>query len=246
MVTPIDNVEPNMQEPSRGLVVELIGVAGVGKSTLYKELGRRNYPWLICDHVLPVWNISSAPFFIRNIISILPQLIRLEIQGERLLKRREIAFMALLNGWHRILREKADKENKVILLDQGPISMMAYLSVWGPQSMKYDHMQKWWETVYKKWLHTLDFLVYLDTNDEIIIERIRRRAQDHHLKAESNDVMCDWIARYRWLYKQIMHRFAMNGHRIQVVHINSGENSVEDIIYKLVSEVRSHHHEAYI
>jgi thymidylate kinase len=245
MVSTINNTQTkDMTEYGRGLIVELIGVAGVGKSTLYKAFKNKNYPWLICDQVLPVWNISATPFFISNILSLTPLLMRLEMQGDRLLKRREVAFMAMLNGWHGILRKKADKSNKVIILDQGPISMMAYLSVWGPKSLKNSHIQSWWETVYKNWSHTLDFLVYLDTRDEIIIDRIRTRLQNHHLKEETNDVMGDWIMRYRWLYKQILNRFEANGHKVRVVRIDSGLNSTEEILNNLVSIFSSDHIES--
>jgi thymidylate kinase len=241
MGSPINTTISNqISSPSRGLVIELIGVAGVGKSTLYKALGSKNLPWLICDMVLPVWNISSAPFFIENITSLAPLLIREEIKGERLLKRREIAFLALLNGWHKILRNKADQQGKAILIDQGAISMMTYLTVWGPKSLYNDHIQSWWESVYYKWARTLDILIYLDTKDEIIIDRIRSRSQDHHLKTETTAVMCDWIMKYRLLYRQILNRFESNGFRAKVIRIDSGENSVEDIVNIFISLVESH------
>ena len=237
-------MKTNLQQTAvsnRGAVVELIGVAGVGKSTLYKTLKTMNLPWLICDRVMPVWSISSIPFFMKNIFLLTPVLVQSEIKGERLLKRREIAFLAMLNGWHSQLRKKADQQAKTILLDQGPISMMAYLSVWGPQSLKYAHIQNWWESVYKKWAHTLDYLVYLDTKDEIIMERIRARSQNHHLKKETDEVMYDWIMRYRWLYTQILSRFESNGHKVKVVNIESGLNPVEDIVNFLIPVIHNNH-----
>jgi len=241
MGSPINTTtSKQISDRSKGLVIELIGVAGVGKSTLYRALNSKDLSWLVCDMVLPVWNISSAPFFFENIISLAPLLIHEEIKGERLLKRREIAFLALLNGWHKILRKKADQQGKAILIDQGAISMMTYLSVWGPPSLKFDHLQGWWDSVYVNWARTLDFLVYLDTKDEIIIDRIRTRSQDHHLKKETTDVMCDWIMRYRLLYKKLLNRFESNGFRAKVVRIDTGENSVEDIVNIFISLVESH------
>jgi thymidylate kinase len=241
MVSPINTTTSKQISSSNGgLVIELIGVAGVGKSTLFNRLKSKNLPWLICDTVLPVWNISSAPFFIENIISLAPILAHLEIKGERLLHRREIAFLALLNGWHRILRKKADQQGKAILIDQGAISMMTYLSVWGPQSLKFDHLKGWWESVYIHWAQTMDLLVYLDTKDEIIIDRIRTRSQNHHLKKETTDVVCEWIMKYRILYGKILNRFETNGFRAKVLRIDSGDNSVEDIINIFISSVESH------
>jgi thymidylate kinase len=238
MVSNLDNIDVK-QNPclNRGCVIELIGVAGVGKSTLYRSLKSRNYPWLICDQVLPVWNISSVPFFIKNITSMMPLLMQTEIMGERLLKRREIAFLALLHGWHKTLRKKADHQGSAIILDQGPISMMAYLSVFGPESLKYDHVQSWWDSIYHKWAQALDLLVYLDTKDEVIIDRIRNRSQDHFLKKETTDVICEWIYKYRGLYTQILNRFESNGRKVKVVRIDSGLNSVDELIKDLLPRI---------
>jgi thymidylate kinase len=241
MVSPLDRIDVKPKTGlNRGCVIELIGVAGVGKSTLYRSLKSRNYPWLICDQVLPVWNISSMPFFFKNITSMMPLLMQTEIMGERLLKRREIAFLALLNGWHSILRKKADQQGRAIIVDQGPISMMAYLLVFGPESLKYDYVQSWWDSIYHKWGQALDLLVYLDTKDEVIIDRIRTRSQDHFLKKETTDVICDWIYKYRGLYTQILNRFESNGHKVKVLRIDSGSNSVDKLIQDLLPRIDIH------
>jgi thymidylate kinase len=219
-----------------GMIVELIGPAGVGKSTLYQALNNKRYPWLLCYHHPRVWRISSAPFYIKNILLLLPTLVRILGNGDRQLTRREIAFMAILHGWYKILRKKTTNSNNILVLDEGPISIMAYLNVWGPQSLFNSNMQGWWENIYSKWMQSIDMVVMMDASEEIIRWRINNRPQDHHLKGESTYVMDDWLNKYRILYDQIVSRLATNNHGIRVIRIDSGINSVDEIVNKVLHE----------
>lgn len=237
MVTTINDLQRrNKNGQHKGMVVELVGPAGVGKSTLFRALRQKELPWLLCQYVPPVWSISYAPFYIINILMLIPYLVRLIGNGDRLLNRRELAFMAILNGWHEILRKEVANSNKIIVLDQGPISIMAYLRVWGPQSLFYSNMQAWWEKVYGKWMEALSMVVMLDTSDEKVIWRINNRPQGHHLKGESNNIVLEWLYRYRVLYEQIVGRLSPNSHGIRVVRIDSGNNSVDEIMEKVFHE----------
>ena len=237
MVTTIDALQRGKKtDQRRGMVVELVGPAGVGKSTLYKALNSKGFPWLVCHWSPPVWEISNTPFFVKNILKLIPTFIRMSGNGDRLLKRREIAFMAILNGWQKKLRKETANSNKIIVLDQGPISIMAYLKVWGPKGLFSSNMTEWWEKIYGKWMQGLDMVIMLDTTDENIMWRINNRPQDHHLKGESANVMLDWLNKYRILYDQIVSRLASNNHRIRVIRIDSGINSVDEIVNKVLYE----------
>ena len=219
-----------------GMIVELVGPAGVGKSTLYQALNKKRYPWLLCYYHPRVWRISSAPFYIKNILLLLPTFVRISGNGDRHLTRREIAFMAILHGWYKILRKKTTNSNKILVLDEGPISIMAYLNVWGPQSLFNSNMQGWWEYIFSQWMQSIDMVVMMDAPEEIIRWRINNRPQDHHLKGESAYVMDDWLKKYRILYDQIVNRLASNNHGIRVIRIDSGINSVDEIINKVLHE----------
>jgi len=219
------------------MVVELIGTAGVGKSTLFNTLINKKLPWIIGDDVPPVWRISAAQFYIKNIIRLVPTLVRIIGNGGRLLTRRELAFMAILNGWHEVLQKKVNNSSRIVLLDQGPISIIAYLTVWGPKSLFKSNMDKWWEKVYANFKQTMDMVIWLDTSDETIIKRINNRPQGHHLKGESEQVTGFWLARYRSLYEQIVSNLINNNnHKIHVVQINSGIYSAHEIADKVLQE----------
>jgi predicted ATPase len=219
-----------------GLVVELVGVAGVGKSTLFKSLDKKGFPWLSCEYSPPVWKISTAQFYIKNVFLLIPTFIRMLGNGDRLLKRREIAFMAILNGWHEELQKRTANSSNIIVLDQGPISIIAYLNVWGPKSLFNSNMNEWWEKIYGKWIYGVDMVILMDTSDEKIKWRINNRPQDHHLKGESDSVTLEWITKYRNLYEKIVYKLLATNDAIRILRLDSGNNSVDALVNTVLHE----------
>jgi len=237
MVTSLDDIQLEKRNSRKGgMVVELVGPAGVGKSTLFHALGKKGFPWLECQYTPPVWKISTTPFYIKNIYKLLPIIIRQLFSNDRRITRRELAFMAILNGWHEKLDKEVANSNKIIVLDEGPISLMAYLNIWGPKCLFSSNMHEWWENIYGKWMHGLDMVVMLDTTDEILIWRINNRPRDHHIKGEPVPEMLDWITKYRILNENIVSRLLSNVHAIRVLRIDSGKYSVDEIVNKVLHE----------
>lgn len=237
MVTPlVDSQEVKVTEQNRGLVVELVGLAGAGKSSVYQAL-QKKVTWIVEDYF--VWDFSSIPFIIKNIIPLIPILIRLLGKGNKPLTRQDLACLVLLNGWPEILRKKVYNSTKVILIDQGSISLMAYLSMCGPQSLHNANFQGWWQKIYEKWIQVLDIVVWLDTSEEVLIRRIRDRQQDHHIKLKSVRESREWLMRYRSAYEVVVNRLELNNHRMRLLRIDSGNNSIDAIVETVISEIET-------
>jgi thymidylate kinase len=236
MVTTVDKSQNSISESQRGgLVVEIIGIAGTGKSTLYRAFNN-SVPWVLNESIPPVWNFSFAPFYIKNIGSLVPTLIHLRARNERFPDRREIAFMAILNGWHAVLRKKSKTSDKVILTEQGAIAKIADLYLDGPSCLKSSSTNLWWEGVYKNWAEILNVIVLLDSSFETLIWRIRNREQDHRLKGMRDQEAITWLEDYRKVYEHIVSRLTANNPNIRVIQIDSGNYSVDEIKDQLLLE----------
>jgi adenylate kinase family enzyme len=217
-----------------GRVIEIVGVAGSGKTTLFKEIRKRNYPAFICDYHPDVWKLSSYPFYISNIIQLLPTFFHLLINREGFLHRREIAFMAVLNGWNTYLGHLINKTNKTFIVDQGAIFLISYLRVWGSKCLFRPNMQGWWDQIYRNWSKTINLVILLDASDDVLLARINNRSQDHILKGESDQISRDWIIKYRNLYNEILNQFASHSKGFSVLRINSGTSSIDEIINQII------------
>ncbi len=238
MVKNVDNYRKLVDciEPC-GAVVELVGIAGAGKTTLFTELQKSNCPDLLCGYHPMVWKLSSYPFYIKNVIQLLPLFIRLSLSRERLLTRREIAFLAILNGWGEYLARMIKDKNRTFIVDQGAIFIVSYFQIWGPRSLFGQNMQEWWDTVYKKWSKVLNLIILLDANDELLVSRINTRPQEHLMKGMPDQISTDWLDNYRSVYVEILDKLFSFNPEILVVRIDTGEHSADEITERIVPEL---------
>ncbi len=79
---------------------------------------------------------ADAPFYISNGIQLISSLIRLPPSNSRQLTRREFAWMSILYGWSALLRKESHNSNKAIILDQGPVYLLAEMRLFGPEYLR--------------------------------------------------------------------------------------------------------------
>ena len=143
--------------------------------------------------------------------------------------------MAMLQGWSKILEKKAEGNHKLILLDQGPVFLMTILFEFGPESLRNPEIKGYWGKIKEKWIHTLDMLIWLDTSDEILIDRIRTRPDKHLMKNKTDQEIKEFLAKYRRAYERLINTFMMNNPEIRVFQMDTGKNSVDDLIRCVLS-----------
>jgi len=196
-------------------VVELIGPAGAGKTTLYKALS--NYPEQIRLSNFPnIRRAADTPFFIQYGLQLVPSLFRLYRRSSRQLSRREFAWMSILNGWPFVLQKAVKKCSQVIVLDQGPVYLLAEMREFGPEYLKSENAEKLWQELYRRWAATLDMIVWLDAADIFLFERIRTREKGHVVKDKAAPTVYEFLARYRRAYDYVLSAFdtCMGGPRV--------------------------------
>jgi shikimate kinase len=240
MSTPINSWQSSVPNGHPvGRVIEIIGPAGAGKSTLYRALAEFDLCF-IQEPLPPVWNIDYLPFFIKNFIALLPVLFHLYTKGGRRPTRQELAWMAMLNGWPELLNQKTKDSRKIILLDQGPIFLMATLLEFGPPGLQNEEIWGWWKKIYARWMKVLDLIVWLDANDDLLTRRIRTREQDHDVKEASDQQVRAFLAQWRKVYDQVMKAMSLDNPNLRIAVIDTEKNSVDEIVARVISEIDKH------
>jgi adenylate kinase family enzyme len=217
-------------------VVEIVGPAGAGKTTLSQALNCHTES-IRLENFPNVRKVADAPFFISNGLQLIPSLLRLYQPNSRQLSRREFAWMTILNGWSALLHRESIDGNKVIILDQGPIYLLAEMRLFGPEYLRQKFAEKLWQDLYTRWSVTLHLVIWLDAGDDVLLERIRTRQQEHIVKTESATVVHEFLDRYRTEYEFILSILMAKEASLKVLKFDTGRQQTQDIVDQFLSEL---------
>lgn len=221
-----------MQKPL--LIMELVGPAGAGKTTLSRALSRRN-PTIQIGSEIELQKLKYVPVFLRNFISLLPIFLRQLRDGESFTWD-EIKYLVYLKGWSKVLRQEAGSGNAAILLDHGPVFKLATLHEFGPDKLKADNFEKWWDKMFKQWASTLDMVIWLDAPDPVLEKRINSRDQRHLVKGKTEIEVVHFLARYRASYEQTLAKLKAHGGPL-LLQFDTSRTSIDQIADEILSAI---------
>lgn len=188
-------------------LVEILGVAGAGKSTLSAAL---------CAHdhyrrgaFIRTRRPAHLAHALRGLPRLLPVLAANVVRRPRL-SWPDVKLMAYVTAWDRFLRRRYAGIDGVVVLDQGPIYALVRLRAQDRGVTTTRAFQRWWDTMLSRWLRTLTAVVWLDAPDAVLRARIDQRPQAHTVKG-AGEVGLQFITRYRRLFGQVLDRIAAAG-----------------------------------
>ncbi len=218
--------------------MEVVGPAGAGKTTLCQALGFYS-EYVRLENFPDVRKVANAPFFISNGLIMLPSLLALYRPNSRQLTRREFAWMSILNGWPSILRKESDDSGRVIVLDQGPIYLLAEMRLFGPEYLRQKTAERLWQVLYSRWANILHLVIWLDAANDVLLDRIRTRQQEHIVKSEPAALVHEFLERYRAEYDSILSNLTSQRAGIKVLQFDTERQHTQDIAKQFWSELCS-------
>lgn len=220
---------------NQALVMEIVGPAGAGKTTIARELVRTSKTVFLASHP-SVRSPCDAPYFVSHSVRLVPVFLRLPRKRGRSLSRREIAWLAILSGWYRMLQREKPRRCGVILLDQGPVFLLAELHRMGPGVLRDPRLDEWWQRVYCGWATTLDTIVWVDADNADLIERIRNRRKSHLMKERPEAETVEFLERYRAAYEQVISSLTANSPFPRVLRFDTTRERSDEIVDRLLLE----------
>jgi len=214
------------------LIIELIGPAGVGKTTILKSLCDKDRQITTGIHV---GKIMFVIFLIINSILLMPAYI-FQLKRNRWFGWKEIRAMVYLKAWYFIIHHQIGK-NKVVIMDHGPIFRLAFLDEFGPDFDHNSYYMKWWNNVLDAWNSTLDVIIWLDAPNDILLKRIQSRNRWHEIKEESTDTVYEYLNRYRKSCKKIISKLNDD---LKVPEFNTQKESpdqISDTVLNLLDKI---------
>ncbi|MEP7227789.1 MAG: hypothetical protein ABI785_10545 [Gemmatimonadales bacterium] len=218
----------------RALRVELVGPAGVGKSTLSAALLRH---WDAVPGT--IWGRPVLPL-LWNGIRMLPTFGGLCWYARSPLWD-ESRHMVRLRTLHHALRQRTGAGNEAILFDEGPIFALAWLRGFGHETMRSGLSEKWWQASLAEWAGVIDAIVVLDAPDSTLATRIRTRSQSHEVKDFCDPEFSAWMGRFRTALAWVLAELAAQGGPV-VLRLATDQTPPERVAERVLEELEGRRH----
>jgi deoxyadenosine/deoxycytidine kinase len=214
------------------LIVELIGPPGSGKTTLANILIKNDSRIEIVQS-LDFSKINNIPFFASSLLMLIPHLLPILWENKQhCINLRNIAFMTIISGWHRIINKK--KSSAVLIFDEGPIGMLARLHLSDHSFTQSNTGRKWFVSMQQRWSSILDVVVRFETPIPVLLDRIRSREKQYEIREMADETALDHLMQIELAQKYILSTLSCETELCNIVHVNTIDRNPEQIGNHLV------------
>jgi hypothetical protein len=214
----------NTMTRGRPWLVELVGPAGAGKTTLAQSFFELD-PW---RHVcLTLWGLPRR-FLAASALSVLPTVAAAKRRGAPL-RAREVAQMMRVTALRYAIDHAAKQGKTIILLDEGSVFGLTWLDVFfGPGTDP--ARTRWRQQEIAAWCQRLDAVVRLDAANTILVQRIRTREQPHPVKDDPDPEIHAFTAKFRAAFDRVLGEMTAAG-GVQLLQLRTdGDGTANDVL----------------
>jgi hypothetical protein len=230
--SPVDRPRPALPGNQK---VEILGVAGAGKSTLASLLGGQA-GWEMAPFIQ-----ARRPYDLFQVVRATPRLLPVLLRGVTHRPRvswREIKLLVYVTRWRDVLRRRQPGTETTLLFDQGPLYALVRLRAEGKPFTVGRAYEHWSEEMLERWASELTAVIFLDAPDAVLWSRINERPQGHTEKGEEDGSGLRFITRYRRSFNDVLGRAdEIGGPRI--LRFDTGTATPDRIAELAGSAVRS-------
>ncbi len=204
--------------------IEILGVAGAGKSTLAARLaGGAGVEMAEFIH-------TRRPSHLLEVVRAIPRLFPILSAG--LVRSPRISWpewklLVYVTRWRSFL-ERRTPSGTVLLFDQGPLYALVRLEAEGKPFTTRPAFERWRDEMVEGWADELSLVIFLDAPDAVLWDRINVRLQDHKAKGEEAKEGLRFIARYRRSFESLLGTVEALGGP-QVVRFDTGSTTAAEI-----------------
>ena len=206
-------------------LVELVGPAGAGKSTVFRSLLARD------QAILERPTLRKTKYAAVVAVSVVGAVATLIRQGAigRHLRTEQVQMMMYLQALPRILARVGSAGGTAIVFDQGPLFFLTR------PSLMNERLATWRSRMLDTWAPLLDMVVCLDAPDALLGERINTRRKWHALKGADSESAIEVLRASRRVYQDAVGELAARGAGPLILRFDTSKRPADDIADAILS-----------
>jgi shikimate kinase len=208
----------------RPFVLELLGPAGAGKSSLLRTLARRDPD--ICTEIC-FREIKNIPIVMLNALALAPALVG-AYRDHRKPEWCDIKQIARMKAYYPLLGREGSRSYRAVILDEGPIFLLTWLHAFGQDRLKSQVIEKLSQNALDRWAKKMDAIIWLDAPNAVLARRIRERRKPHRVKGETEKEIHKFLSHYRVSYELIISKLTAD-RGPKVIRFNTEQSSLDQI-----------------
>lgn len=185
--------------PERPLVIELVGAAAAGKSTLITELQRRDpaIRWLQRAR-----GGGGAAALARRVVGFAPAWLAAVPRAPGYTWRHARYFLRLAT-LEAVVRRAVREPAGVVILEHGPIFTLARLRAFhdGPPPAS---LARYASRLVARWVKQLDLVIVLEAPLDVLASRLDSRSKEHEMRNRTTDEVRDFVIRWDVAYETVL------------------------------------------
>jgi len=185
------------------VVVELVGPAGAGKSTLAQRAREAD----ATIQPLSLWGLPRLRL-LASALALVPTMVT-AILGNRRLRWPEIKYMIRLDALRGVLRSMPQRHD-LILLDEGPVFALGWLDL-RLAGRRATAPVAWHRRALAEWAKLLDGVIFIDAPDTTLAHRIRTRAKRHRMRKGSDAAISRFAGGFRRAFDRVVAELHRHG-----------------------------------
>lgn len=214
------------------VLVELMGVAGSGKSTVFEGLLRRG-PAIEPRPVLR--RREHAEVTVRHAFSVVATLARHQAL-RRVASPQDLRLMTYVQALPDVL-DRAGPDERTIVFDQGPIYLLAR------PRLRDERLEPWRKRTFDAWASRLHAVVWLDAPDAVLLERINDRPKWHALKGRESVSARNVLTKTRATYEELLAKLGSRSDGPSILRFDTSREAADDVVARILTAlegIRAH------
>lgn len=232
MVQSLENRDTTIaasQSSTKPLLIEVMGPAGAGKTSLIDAISDHNKGFVL----------SPRPGFCRRAVAFAQVLLSNPglLSKVRGMSRDDFRAMVYLRAWHAMYSNHNHRE--ITAFDHGPLYRIAKLREFCSQLSGSAQFQRWLTRWTNRWLETLDMIILLDAPNDILMERIVARGEFRVVMTVSPSEAARRLDSFRHAFEQVLEPSRNVERSPSILRFDTSAVSRADLIQKVLCSIES-------